>query len=97
MRGSINRRDLRLIDRDVPNIEPLVLSGPDRGWAVSRNRALVGYVLIRRLGYMLSEVAKCLGRDPTTVSSLISRYSDRIAEDPGLKKQAARIAKDCLE
>ena len=36
--------------------------GADRGWEVSQSRALVGYVLIRRLGYKLKDVAKCLGR-----------------------------------
>ena len=55
------------------------------------------YVLIRRFGYKLKDVAKCLGRDIATVSSLISRYSNRMAENENLKKQAARIAKYCLE
>ena len=31
-------------------IEPAVLSGSDRGWKTSRCRALIAYVLIRRLG-----------------------------------------------
>jgi hypothetical protein len=44
-------------------VDPEVLSGVDRSWEVSRHRALVGYVLIRRLGYKLKVVAKCLGRD----------------------------------
>jgi len=72
-------------------------SGADRGWEVSRNRALVGYVLIRRLGYKLKDVAKYLGRDLATVSSLVSRYSERMAQDEDLNKQAARITKYCLE
>lgn len=76
--------------------EPAVLSGADRGWETSRCRALVGYVLIRRLGYKLSEVAKCLGRDTATVSSLVSRYSERMAQDEYLQKQTARVTKDCL-
>jgi hypothetical protein len=42
-------------------LEPRVLSGADRGWETSRCRALVGYVLIRRLGYKVKDVAKCLG------------------------------------
>jgi predicted transcriptional regulator len=78
-------------------VEPVVLSGADRGWQTSRFRALVAYVLIRRFGYKLKDVAKCLGRDIATVSSLVSRYSDRMTEDQELKKQAARIAKHCLE
>ena len=78
-------------------VDPGVLSGTDRGWEVSRHRALVGYVLIRQLGYKLKDVARYLGRDIATVSSLISRHAGRIVDDEGLKKQAVRIAKHCLE
>jgi hypothetical protein len=46
---------------------------------VSQSRALVGYVLIRRLGYKLKDVAKCLGRDAATVSSLVSRFAVRMS------------------
>ena len=77
-------------------LDPEVLSGVDRSWEVSRHRALVGYVLIRRLGYRLKDVAECLGRDIATVSSLISRYSDRIADDEDWRKQSTRIAENCL-
>lgn len=78
------------------NLEPEVLSEADRSWRASRYRALAGYVLIRRLGYKLEDVAKFMGRDVATVSSLVSRHSDRMAEHRGLKKQAAQIAKNCL-
>jgi putative transposase len=78
-------------------VQPEVLSGPDRGWDVSRGRALVGYVLIRRLGYKLKDVAKYMGRDVATVSSLVSRYSERIAKDKELKTQATGIVKQYLE
>jgi len=78
-------------------VEPEVLGGADRGWEVSRARALVGYVLIRRLGYRLKDVAKCLGRDLATVSSLVSRFSERLAEDGRLRKQTERLAEDCQE
>jgi chromosomal replication initiation ATPase DnaA len=79
------------------DVDPEVLSGADRSWEVSRHRALVGYVLIRRLGYTLKDVAKCLGRDIATVSSLISRYTERIADDQEWRKQSTPIAEDCLE
>ncbi len=78
-------------------VDPEVLSGVDRSWEISRHRALVGYVLIRRLGYRRNDIAKCLGRDIATVSSLISRYSERIADDEEWRKQSIRIAEDCLE
>ena len=83
--------------RSTVDVEPAMLSGADRGWETSRCRALVAYVLIRGLGYKLKDVAKCLGRDAATVSSLVSRYSDRMTENEELKKQAVRIAKHCLE
>ncbi len=79
------------------DVEPAVLSSADRGWETSRNRALVAYVLIRRLGYKLKDVSKCVGRDIATVSSLVSRYSERMSDDPNMKKEAAQIAKDCLD
>jgi hypothetical protein len=78
-------------------VQPEVLSGADRSWEVSRYRALVGYVPIRRLGYKLKDVAKCLGRDIATVSSLVSRYSEHMAKPEELKKQVARLTKHCLE
>jgi hypothetical protein len=52
---------------------------------------------MRRLGYKLKDVAKCLGRDVATVSSLVSRCSDRMTEYQILMKQAAQIAKDCVK
>lgn len=73
-------------------IEPEVLGGADRGWQVSRARAVVGYVLIRRLGYRLKDVAKYLGRDMATVSSLISRHTER-EDDRELRAQVERLVK----
>jgi putative transposase len=78
-------------------VEPQVLEGADRGWEVSQSRALVGYVLIRRLGYKLKDVAKCLGRDVATVSSLVSRFAVRMSENEPLRKQAVQLAADCQE
>jgi len=78
-------------------VEPNVLGGTDRGWEVSQLRAMVGYVLIRRLGYKLTDVARCLGRDVATVSSLISRFTDRMSENETLRKQATRLAAVCRE
>jgi hypothetical protein len=57
----------------------------------------VGYVLIRRLDYKLKDVAKCLGRDLATVSSLVSRFAERLAKDGTLRKQAEQLAQDSLK
>ncbi len=70
-----------------------MLGGADRAWGASKIRALVGYVMIRRMGYSLREVSSCLGRDVATVSSLIPRFSVRMTKDAELRKQAGRIIK----
>ncbi len=69
------------------------LRGTDRSWKISRARAIVGYVLVRRLGYRLTEVAPSLGRDLATVSSLISRLAARIRADRNLNRQVDRLVK----
>ena len=74
-------------------VEPEALGGADRAWEVSKSRALVGYVLIRRLGYRLREGSSCLGWDVATMSSLISRFSVRMTKNAEFRKQAERIAK----
>ena len=68
----ICRRELLFLsmssaDRDVRNlgkyldIEVSVLRGADRSWAVSKARKQVAYVLVRRIGYRLKDVAGYLG------------------------------------
>jgi hypothetical protein len=54
-----------------------VLRGADRDWRISRARAAVLYVLVRRLGYRPSEVAPAFGRDVASISTLIWRFSER--------------------
>jgi len=90
------KKPLRLILRKVAHaagIEPDLLGGTDRTRAVSKSRALAGYVLTRRMGYGLGEVSSCLGRDIATMSSLLSRFSARVAEDPKLRKEIEQIVK----
>jgi putative transposase len=94
------RKQLSVVFRGAARaveVELQVLQGADRGWEVSRSRALVGYVLIRRLGYRLKDVAKCLGRDAATVSSLVSRLAVRMSENETLRKRAVRLTAYCQE
>jgi REP-associated tyrosine transposase len=94
------KKPLGVVFRNVARgvkVAPEVLGGADRSWEVSRARALVGYALIRRLGYKVKDVARCLGRDMATVSSLVSRFAERMADDGNLRKLAARLTKDCLD
>lgn len=78
-------------------VDAEALREADRSWRMSRARAVVGYVLVSRLGYRLAEVATCLGRDMATVSSLISRLRSRIDSDRDLKTEIDGLMKDCQE
>lgn len=93
--NKVPKKSLSVVYRNIARgmeIEPEVLGGSDRGWQVSRARAVAGYVLIRRLGYRLKDVAKCLGRDMATVSSLISRYTEQM-DDRKLRRQVEALVK----
>jgi chromosomal replication initiation ATPase DnaA len=94
------KKQLSVVFRNIARavkVEMEVLEGADRGWDISQTRALVGYVLIRRLGYKLKDVAKLLGRDVATVSSLVSRFAGRMGENERLRKQTVRLLEDCQE
>jgi REP element-mobilizing transposase RayT len=68
------------------------LRAPSRGWKVSGQRAMIAYVLVRRAGYTVKEVAGYLGRDATTISSVLSRYERRLEKQPGVGRQMEKLA-----
>lgn len=68
------------------------LRSADRSWAVSKARTTIGYVLVRRQGYGLGEVAKYMGRDPATVGTLLGRLAARIDEEPELRRELERLS-----
>jgi hypothetical protein len=72
---------------------PALLRSPDRSWPVARARTLVASTLVRRLGFPVSAVAAHLGRDPATVSSLISRWAHRMEGDPKGHHEVERLAR----
>ncbi len=74
-------------------VNPQVLRGPDRSWKVSKIRTLIVYVLIRRFGFGVKEVADYLNRDPTTLTTLVSRQSNRYQKERVLQEEVERIAK----
>jgi len=74
-------------------VDPQVLRGPDRSWQVSKKRTLLVYVLIRRLGFGVKEVADYLRRDPTTLTTLVSRLSNRTQREQALREEIERLAK----
>ncbi|MEK6602437.1 MAG: transposase [Candidatus Binatota bacterium] len=70
-----------------------VLRSPDRSWAVSKARTMIAYILVRRLGYGVGEVARYLGRDMATVGTLIGRLSERMQLDEKLLQKLNKTTK----
>jgi len=69
------------------------LRAPNRGRAASHKRTLVAYVLVRRAGYKVEEVARYFGRDATTISSLLSRYEKRMQAEPRMGQDIEKLAR----
>ena len=69
------------------------LRSADRSWAVSQQRAQAVYLLIRRGGYRLSDVAAALNRDPATLSTLLTRLAARLSEEPARQRELERLKK----
>jgi putative transposase len=69
------------------------LKSGDRSWPVSRARTMIAYVLVRRQGYALGEVARYFRRDAATVGILVGRLAVRIAEDEALQREIDRLNK----
>jgi len=78
---------------DAVGTEATELKSADRSWAVSKARTMIAYVLVRRQGYALGEVARCFTRDAATVGTLIGRLAERIAEDEMLRQEIDRLNK----
>jgi REP element-mobilizing transposase RayT len=72
------------------------LRGPDRSRSVSRARALAAFVLVRRLGYRVTEVSTALGRDGTTMTIIVGRLGRRLAADPEGAQEVERLGR-CME
>jgi hypothetical protein len=68
------------------------LRSADRSWAVSKARTMIGYVLVRKQGYGLGEVAKYMGRDPATVGTLLGRLAARIDAEPAVRREIERLS-----
>jgi hypothetical protein len=64
----------------------------DRSWAVSQQRTMAAYLLIRRWGYRASDVVAAFNRDPATLSSGLTRFVVRLREEPALQRALARLA-----
>ncbi|MBI2363699.1 MAG: transposase [Deltaproteobacteria bacterium] len=78
---------------DAVGTESNTLKSADRSWTVSKARTMIAYVLVRRQGYALSEVARYFGRDAATVGTLIGRLSERMAEDEQIRREIDKLNK----
>ena len=73
-----------------------VARGPDRRHDTAIARGLMAFVLVRRRGYRLKDVARALGRDPATVSVTMGRIARRLSGDQHLARAAQHLG-NCLE
>ena len=69
-------------------------AGP-RGARRARQRALAAYVLVRRLGYRLTDVAAVLGRNLATTSVAVGRVGRRPPEDETAARQGRAAGRVC--
>lgn len=70
-----------------------MLRSPDRSQSVSIARAFVSFVLVRRLGYRVVDVAALLGRDVATVSVMVSRFASRMKSRDCIAADLARVSR----
>jgi len=66
-------------------VEATLLRESDRTWAVSKARTTIAYVMMRRLGYRLKDVAAYFGRSAATTGTLMARLGERMQTDPKQK------------
>jgi len=74
-------------------VQAAVLKSADRGWAVSHARTKIAYVLVRRLGYGLGDVARYFARDAATIGTLIGRLSGRMETDESMRREIEKLTK----
>ena len=77
-------------------VDPAEVRGPDRGRRLATARALLAFVLIRRLAYRATDVAALLGRDPATLGKAITRLAARAQRDDVVVNQLCDLG-DCPE
>ncbi len=95
-RERVQRRSLGSVAEELARrlrISPQVLKGPERTWKVARVRGLLAYVLTRRMGFSVKEVAAYFGRDQTSISTLLIRFSQRMEQEPKVKEECERASK----
>ena len=89
------RRALSVVVKELANtlkVRPEQLQTPSRGRELSQQRTKAAYVLVRRGGYPVKEVARYFGRDATTISSLLSRYEHWMQDQPEIGREIEKLA-----
>lgn len=90
------RRSLTLVIGEMAKalrVRPEVLRVQGRARGASRQRTMMSYVLVRRGGYGVKEVAEYFGRDSTTISSLLSRYEHKIQQHSEFAREIDRLTR----
>ena len=91
---KLTQRSIETVARELAKllkIDVQALRSPDRGWAISKARTIAAYVLVRRLGYRLSDVAAYFGRDMATLATLLARLSDRVQANDTARREIERL------
>ena len=68
------------------------LQTPSRGWRLSQLRTMIAYVLVRRGGYAVKDLAGYFGRDATTISATLSRYDGKVEKQPEMRRKLEKLA-----
>lgn len=97
--GVLHRKPLdvvvEMLARQIP-LDSSTLRSPDRSQPVATARAVLSFVLVRRLGYRVADVAVALGRDVATISVIVSRVASELQSGDRIAADVVRLTK-CLE
>ena len=78
-------------------VDAAVLHGAGRGGPASWARALASYVLVRRLGYRVTDVAAALGRTVATTSLAVRKVGVRLPGDAAIASQVEWLVESLVE
>jgi putative transposase len=95
--GSAPRKPLEVALTELASqsrLDPSTLRSPDRSQSVTTARAVMSFVLVRRLGYRVADVAAALGRDGATISVIVSRLASRLESSDRIAADVARLSRN---
>jgi chromosomal replication initiation ATPase DnaA len=72
-------------------VEAPLVRGSDRSRAVSKARITIAYVIVRRFGYRLKDLAANFGREALTTGTLLARIGERLQTDLKRKLDIDRL------